>query len=290
MRSMTGYGHAEGMVEGFDFAIDVKTVNGRYLDVVTRLPRELAALEGKLKKRVQSMLKRGRVELYVSMTAQESDQFALNEALVDNYIAIARRAASRGIEGGLDMGTLLQLPGILLAKQVDFSSQQCEKALLELLDDALQGVVVERRDEGAALKKDLSERLQELERNMQRIEQGSTEVVDHYREKLSQRIEKLMPEQPADPARLAQEVIFYAEKADISEELTRLARHIKRFREQLEEGEGASVGKGLDFLCQEMNREANTILSKSQAGNLSDHALLAKTEVERIREQVQNVE
>ncbi|MEE8586492.1 MAG: YicC/YloC family endoribonuclease [Acidobacteriota bacterium] len=290
MQSMTGFGHAEGTVKGMDLAVEVKTVNGRYLDVITRTPREMAALENPLKKRVQSVLKRGRVEVYVNLTSQRSDQYELNGELVESYLEMARQAVSMGASGELGVSTILQLPGTLAPRGVDFGSEEVEEALLGILDQALQVVLQERRHEGAALKEDLEGRLRTVQSFLQEIESQSGNLTEHYREKLSQRLQRLRIEQPVEASRLAQEVLFYAEKADFSEEMTRLRRHLERFEEQIGQAAHESVGKGLDFLCQELNREANTILSKCQNVEISELALQAKTEVERIREQVQNVE
>jgi len=290
MQSMTGFGHADGTLQGLDLSVEVKTVNGRYLDVIARLPRELAALENPVKKRVQAALKRGRIEVYVNLSGQGPNQFELNGEVVESYLAMAREAGSMGAAGALDVSTVLQLPGTLSPRQVDFTSKEVEEALMSVLDEALQAVLSERRHEGAALKKDLSSRLQTLLEHLEEIESQGTGLTEHYREKLSQRVKRLEAEQPVEASRLAQEVLFYAEKADFSEEMTRIKRHLERFAEQMEEAADGSVGKGLDFLCQELNREANTILSKCQNVEISQLALQAKTEVERIREQVQNVE
>ncbi len=290
MQSMTGFGHAEGTVQGLNLAVEVKTVNGRYLDVITRTPREMAALENPLKKRVKSLLKRGRVEVYVNLTSQRSDQYELNKELVQSYLEMARQSASMGAGGELDVSTLLQLPGTLVPRDIDFTSEEVEKALLGILDQALQTVLQERRHEGAALKEDLEGRLQTLQSLLEQIESHRGDLTEHYREKLSQRVERLQAEKPVEASRLAQEVLFYAEKADFSEEMTRLKRHLERFQEQIGQAAHESLGKALDFLCQELNREANTILSKCQNVEISQLALQAKTEVERIREQVQNVE
>ncbi|HSR52857.1 MAG TPA: YicC/YloC family endoribonuclease [Acidobacteriota bacterium] len=289
MRSMTGYGHAVRSGGDLEIAVDIKTVNGRYLDIAPRLPKELAGLENPLKKSLQPALRRGRVEIYLNLTSKALDQYQLNEPLVENYLAVARRAGAQGVEGTLELNTLLALPGVLVPKEQDLADDRHQQQILEAVQEALEQVVEERRSEGATLKRDLAERLQRMSGLVESIEQKSEMVRDHYRKKLTERVERMAQDQPVDPARLAQEILYYCEKADISEEITRLRRHIERFSEQIEV-EDASIGKGLDFLCQEMNRESNTILSKSQAGDLSELALEAKTEVERIREQVQNVE
>ncbi|HSR68438.1 MAG TPA: YicC/YloC family endoribonuclease [Acidobacteriota bacterium] len=289
MRSMTGYGHAVRSGGDLEIVVDIKTVNGRFLDIAPRLPKELAGLENAIKKSVQPDLRRGRVEIFLNVTSKALDQYQLNEPLVENYLAIARRAGAQGVEGTLQLSTLLGMPGVLISREQDLEEREQEERIVEAVQEALQQVVAERQSEGETLKRDLQERLRRMSRWVDDIEKESEAVREHYRQKLTERVERMAQDQPVDPTRLAQEILYYCEKADISEEITRLRRHLERFAEQIEV-EDASIGKSLDFLCQELNRESNTILSKSQAANLSELALEAKTEVERIREQVQNVE
>lgn len=290
MRSMTGYGRAEASLPGFDLSVEVKGVNGRYLDTVVRLPRELAGAESSIKRAAQARLRRGRVEINVSLSMHSSDQFQLNEAMVDNYSELVQQASSRGVEGRLDLRTLFQLPGVLTSRQLDPADGDVERGVVRTTITALEAMVRERVDEGRTLEEDLRARSDVLQKILSDIEEGSDGMIEHYREKLHQRIERLAAEKAMDANRIAQEVIFYAEKADISEELTRLRRHRERFLTLIDEAGGESIGKSLDFLCQEMNREMNTILSKSPKVEISDRAVEGKAEVERIREQVQNVE
>ncbi len=290
MNSMTGYGHAEGIIEGIGIAVDVKSVNGKHLDVVTRMPRELNGLDVPIKKKVKNVLCRGRVEISIGLTAQSGDQYELNPLLVENYVTLASAAASAGVGGQLDLSTLLQLPGVVETRRVEWTEASTRDELLALIGTALDQVCEARRREGISVREDLLRHLATLEGVVAGIAAGADGLPEHYRDKLRRRIESFGAEESVDPNRLAQELIFYSEKADISEELSRLRHHTERFREHLDSDGENGLGKTLDFLCQEMNREMNTVLSKSQAVEISDLGVTGKTTIERLREQVQNVE
>ncbi len=290
MQSMTGFGQASGVVGGAQVRVEIKTVNGRYLDLKLRLPRELSSLEPAVRRLLDSRLHRGRVEVFFNLAWTSADQLEIQEPLVRNYQSAAATAQSLGIPGELSVSTLLQLPGVLAPAEQDFSAPEQEAQLLEVVSAALEQVVETRSREGTALRADLVSRLDELERVIEQVEPEAGKVTDHYRAKLEARLQRLVErEGVSDPARLAQEVLYYAERADITEELTRLRAHLGRFREVLANASG-SVGKNLDFLCQEMNREMNTIVSKSSLVDISALGVRGKVEIEKIREQVQNVE
>ncbi len=290
MQSMTGFGQASGRVGAAQVRVEIKTVNGRYLDLKLRLPRELSSLEPAVRRLLDSRLHRGRVEVFFNLAWTSADQLEIQEPLVRNYQSAAATAQSLGIPGELSVSTLLQLPGVLAPAEQDFSAPEQEAQLLEVVSAALEQVVETRSREGTALRADLVSRLDELERVIEQVEPEAGKVTDHYRAKLEARLQRLVErEGVSDPARLAQEVLYYAERADITEELTRLRAHLGRFREVLANASG-SVGKNLDFLCQEMNREMNTIVSKSSLVDISALGVRGKVEIEKIREQVQNVE
>ena len=290
MQSMTGFGRAEKLFEEVNVAVDIRTLNSRYLDFKARLPKELAFFEAGLRKEVQARLRRGRIEVYVSLTYTSTHQYELNEPVVRNYLALAEKTRSWGMDGALDLSTLFQCPEVIIARRLDSSSEPILNSLLETVREALDAVVVARRSEGAALKTDLENRIQNLEKVVEKVAGETGRVREHYREKLVQRLNELNAPQVLDENRLTQEVFFYAGRSDISEEVTRLRSHIGRFRQYLVETDHQEVGKSLDFLCQEMNREINTILSKSPLAEISEIAVEGKSEIEKIREQVQNVE
>ena len=290
MQSMTGFSCVEKFFEAVDVAVDIRTFNSRYLDFRARLPKELAFFEGELRKEVQSRLRRGRIEVCVSLAHTSTHQYELNESVVRNYLAIAEKMRSWGMDGALDLSTLFQCPGVITTRRVDSSSEPILNSLLETVREALDAVVVARRSEGANLKTDLENRIQNLEKVVERVAGEVVRVREHYREKLVQRLSELNAPRVLEENRLTQEIFFYAGRSDISEEVTRLRSHIGRFRQYLVESDHREVGKSLEFLCQEMNREINTILSKSPLAEISEISVEGKSEIEKIREQVQNVE
>jgi len=290
MRSMTGFGRANRSTEEMDLVVEIKTVNSRYLDLNLRVPRELNSLEQQLRKEVQSHLDRGRVELHFELHPKSGNHHDLNEALVENYLAVAEKVRSLGGKGELEVSSILQLPGVFAPREVELAPEGIQESLMETLREALEKVVKSRSNEGAALKKDFQGRLENLIGLTDRIAEEAEQILDHYREKLKKRVEKLSKEQHLDENRLAQEILHYADRADIAEEITRLRSHVSQFQEYLSGSEDEAIGRRLDFISQEMGREMNTILSKSPLPAISELAVEGKTEIEKIREQVQNVE
>ncbi len=288
MQSMTGFGRAEKSLERMDVIVEIRTLNGRYLDLKPHLPKGLLSHEPQLRKEVQSLLARGRVEVTVHLVPKASERYKVDQAAVQNYLALSQEIRSLGIEGQLDLNGFLQLPGVLTSlDSADGDSFASE--LLEVLRDALSQVVEGRAIEGKNLKTEIDNYLETLEQLLEGIRGGAEGVFSFQRQKLRERIDELDVEDTLDEGRLAQELVYYARRSDISEEITRLQSHISRFRDTSEDVT-KSIGKNLDFLCQEMNREISTILAKSPLADTSDLALKAKGEIEKIREQVQNVE
>lgn len=289
MRSMTGYGHAQRSVDAVELTLSIKTVNSRYFDFKARLPRELVSMEAEIKRRIQSQLQRGRVDLYVEL-GSSSGEYELNDAVVDNYMALADKLSARGIPGTIDLSALLTLPGMMSPRRSDLTSDAVAEALLEALDECLTQVVEARETEGRAIRAQLQERIERLRDEVERISRHTGQVKAFFESKLRERVEEVVNGTPLDESRLAQEVLYYCEKADISEEVSRLRAHLDRFASFLTGGSRGSIGKNLDFLCQEIHREVNTILSKSARAQISEIGVESKAEIEKIREQVQNVE
>ena len=290
MRSMTGFGQATRSTEEMDVAVEIKTVNSRYLDLNLHLPKALASLEPELRKEVQSHLNRGRMDVYLDLNLKSGSQYDLNEAVVQNYLLTAEKVRSLGVEGKLDVSTIFQLPGVVVPRQVDLSAGGLLHTIQEAFGEALEKVVSTRSSEGTALKQDLSNRIQNLERVTDSIAREAEQIPDYCSKKVTQRIEQLQQKGVVDQNRLTQEILYYADRADISEEITRLRSHLTHFQQDLNGSESTVIGRRLDFITQEMGREMNTILSKSPVAALSKLALEGKTEIEKIREQVQNVE
>lgn len=290
MLSMTGYGQSLRSIDDVNVAVEIKTVNSRYLDVNARIPRELSLLESDIRREVREKLFRGRVDVFIDVTANRTDQYELNEALAAHYLSLQERALSLGVEGGLDISTLLQLPGVLVPRQVNYAGEEILQSILEGVREAVTKVIEVRSREGAELRTDLESRVQKLSSITNDLAELTEEASTHYRRKLERRIADLDLDRPLDENRLAQEVLYYAERADIAEELTRLRSHVSQFQDLMEPNEEQVLGRRLDFICQEMGREMNTILSKSPLVASSELALEGKTEIDKIREQVQNVE
>jgi len=290
---MTGYGANSSSREDLSVTAEIRTVNHRFLDLHTRISREFLFLEGEIQKIVRNALDRGRVEIHVSIQRTGPSVFTVNEDLAKGYLEAASGLKENfDIEGKLDLKTVLNLPGILQSQ--DTVSEDMNDALTELtrscIRGALAGVLQMRRQEGALLHADMTRYVSGIEEGVERIETLSTTSAAETLQKLQERIAQLLTPSGAgiDPQRLAQEAALLADKSDISEEITRLKSHIGQFRLLMDSQEKA--GKKLDFLLQEFYRETNTILSKSGNLEIDNIAISIKNDIEKLREQVQNVE
>ena len=290
IKSMTGFGQGSADGENFKVRVDIRSVNNRFLDVHTRLPQELSSLEVTLKKQVQAALKRGRIDVTVVIEQTRQATFEINRPLVSGYLkALGELKSEFELQGDPSLELVAKLPGAI---QVSQDSGKLDEALVTGVIAAVSQAVVTltemRVTEGQGLAGELKNRLDNIESQLPVIESEAGRLPGVYREKLQRRLHDLVEGGQIDETRLAQEAVMLADRSDISEEITRLKSHISQMRDQLH-GED-EVGKRLDFILQEMNREANTILSKSSDLAISDAAIVIKTEVEKLREQVQNVE
>ena len=292
MKSMTGYGKA--MVAGDDFSVsvDLKTVNNRFLDIHLRVGSELASLEPSIKKRITSRLSRGRVDVTVSMERVAQIAYEINRPLIAGYVsALKQLQQDFDIGGELDINAIARIPGAVQPARNGIDDR-ITGALEQALDQALDELEKMREQEGDALKKELRERVQKIETLVPIIESSAAGLADAYRLRLQKRIGELLNRGgqviEIDPVRLAQEVAYLADRSDVSEEMVRLRSHLAQFQEALDAS--GDAGKMLDFLLQELNREANTTLSKSTDLAIKEAGLAIKAEVEKLREQVQNVE
>ena len=290
IRSMTGFG--QGSAEGQDFKVraDVRTVNNRFLDIHLRIPQEISSLEITLKKQVQAALGRGRVDLTVAVEQMRRAEFVLNRPLVSGYLAaLADLKSEFGLDGTPSLELVAKLPG---AVQVSQDSSNLNESLIAgvsaAVAQALASLAEMRLAEGQELAAELSARLNAIADQLPCIESEASKLPAVYRERLARRLQEVQGGVQLDEGRIAQEAVMLADRSDISEEIARLKSHIIQVREVIT-GE-SEVGKRLDFILQEMNREANTVLSKSNDLAISDAAIVIKTEVEKLREQVQNVE
>lgn len=291
MRSMTGFGRGEASGEFGRIVVEVKAVNHRFSEVVCRMPRQFAALEEQVRKLIQSQVSRGRVDAFVSWeaTSQARGVKVDKELAMAYYSALKELAGEIGSNTELTLDTLARLPDVLKVGEGEVTAEQLWPTLEAAVTGAVESLIAMRVREGGALALDLENRLVIIEALRATVAERAPQVVEEYRQKLSRRLEELLPQgQIVDPQRLAQEVALFADRSDISEELQRLSSHIDQFRQTLSEPE--AVGRKLDFLVQEIGREVNTIGSKANDGSVTSQVVAAKSEMEKIREQVQNVE
>ncbi len=278
---MTGYGSFEK--EGFK--VEVRSLNHKFLDVSVRMPSFLMEHEVTIRKMVRDAFERGKIDVAVSLTDKRQKKVKVNIELArEMYNAFAQIQQELNLPGSLDIGFLSGYRELLLTEE----SESNADALYGALKVAISIVDDMRKVEGAALDKDLRQRLEIVRERREGIEQFSKGTVLAYKDKLAKRISELLLSAPPDEARMAQEIAFIAQKGDISEELERLRSHIEQFGNFL--SSDASIGRRLDFLCQEMNREANTIAAKVDDVNIINLTLDIKSELEKLREQVQNIQ
>jgi uncharacterized protein (TIGR00255 family) len=290
LKSMTGYGRGAATGDTFSVVVEMRSVNNRNLDIHWRAPLELASLEIPLKKQVQAAATRGRIDVSISLTQTAEVHYEINRPLLRGYLAALRTIHEEfGLAGDIDLASVTRLPNVLQPMTTGGSlNDAIVSGVEEALTQALTALVAMRAVEGHELQKELLDRVERIEKQLLIIDANAGTIADFYRDKLRTRITELLDSAQLDEARLAQEVAYLAERSDITEEITRLRSHIPQLRELLMSG--TEIGKKLDFLLQETNREANTILSKSSELAICDAAIEIKTEVEKLREQAQNVE
>ncbi len=294
IQSMTGYGTVSLQNEGVTVAVEARTGNHRFLDLHVRLAREYGFLETEISQVVRGALRRGRVDINVAIQASIPAECLISLSTARGYLeAAARLRDELNVEGSLDLKTLVAMPGVLQS-QNPFSpepagtGEELRGLVLQGIRQALDTVLQMRRQEGQALAAEMNGYLRGIRERVAAVRAHMPAVLVEYRERLEERLKYLLPQVAPDPQRLAQEVALLAEKGDISEEITRLESHLDQYASML--GNGAEVGKKLDFLRQEMQREINTILSKTGNLEITRHGIAVKADIEKLREQVQNVE
>jgi uncharacterized protein (TIGR00255 family) len=293
IRSMTGFGRAQLELAGASFAVELRTVNHRHLDLSVRLPRALLGLEPELRRVLGARFARGKLDLVVSAPAGAAGaDVALDRAVAERYLAFAHAlSAERGVSAELRAAELLALPGVARVLEHALDEKAVGPALVSAVERAAAAAEEMRAAEGAALERELRQRLDSLRALGAAVAARSDEVVAAVRERLRKRAEQLREESGgADESRLLQEIVLAAERMDVTEEVTRLASHTDQFEAALAAGGAAPVGRKLEFLLQEMVREANTIASKAADAPIAHRVVDLKTELERMREQVSNVE
>lgn len=291
MQSMTGYGRSEVHNGHLSFSVEARSVNHRYLDVVVRYPRLYAPLEARMKQLVGTYFARGRIDITIvqQSNGDSGRALSLDHTLAQQYYqALQQLQEALHLPGTIDLGLILSLREILRVNEADEDAENAWVCLAQGLEDALQALKHMRLQEGAVLGDDLQERMQIIARHVDAIRQQVPLVVTAYRQRLEQRVQELFQQFALDPDRVNQEAILLAERTDVTEELTRLESHMQAFTRLLSASE--AIGRKGEFLVQEINREVNTIASKSNDAMISQYVVEIKSELERIREQIQNVE
>lgn len=291
VRSMTGYG--KGIAENSDarVTIEMKSVNHRYLDLNIKLPKKLNFLESTIRNKINESIFRGKVDIYITLD-EHSDacyQVSVNDGIASKYYeSISAMAEKLGIDNDLKASHLSRLPDVIELQEMEADEDSLKNLVLSALDIAVKQFVDSRISEGQRLQNDLTEKMDEMLSLVSNLEERSPKIIAEYREKLMSKVKELLEDSQIDENRIAQEVVVYADKICIDEEMVRLKSHVAETRAVFDLDK--EVGRKLDFLAQELNREANTILSKSTDVEIADIGITLKTLIEKVREQIQNIE
>lgn len=291
IRSMTGYGRSEMLSDSCRIAVEIKSVNNRYLDIGIKMPRQLNQLEAQIRAELKKYMLRGKVDVYISYEDLTESNMTVkyNDRIAKEYWKYFRQMADEfGIDNDIRVSSLARFPDVLVMEEEPADPEGIWENLEKVVHEAAQKFDESRIREGEFLCANMLQKLDEMLDHVAFIEEKAPELVERFRTALRDKVSELLEASNIDEARIAQEVTIHADKICVDEELVRLRSHIEATREELRIG--GSIGRKLDFIAQEMNRESNTILSKSDDREVSDHAIELKTSVEKIREQVQNIE
>ncbi len=291
MKSMTGFGRCEHVTKEYRLMVEIKAVNHRYLDVNLRMPKKLMFLDSAIRNFLKHYIQRGKVDLFISYEnyLERSASIRYNQKLAAEYVNYIRQmAADFGLEAEVNGYRLARFPDVLTMEEQTMDEAQLWEAVQEVLAGACERLVASRVEEGENLKQDLAKKLSVIAGLSEQIEERAPQILKEYQERLRTKVAELLGSVKLDEGRLATEITIFADRICTDEELVRLKSHVKSMTETMEQGDG--VGRKLDFIAQEMNREANTILSKSNDLAASQIAIDLKTEIEKVREQIQNIE
>lgn len=291
IRSMTGFGRCEIQSGEKKFTVEMKGVNHRYLDVNIRMPKKLYFFETAIRSYLKKYIQRGKVDIFVTYEDLSEGQMFLkyNETLAAEYLDYFRQMEEKfGLENDVRISALSRYPEVFTMEEQDVDEEELWNGLREALDGACIQFVSARETEGEKLKEDLIGKLDDMKAVVEKIEERSPQILSEYREKLEDKVKELLADTQIDESRIAAEVVLFADKICTDEEIVRLKSHIDHMKSTLQAGEG--IGRKLDFIAQEMNREANTILSKANDLTVSNYGIELKTEIEKVREQIQNIE
>ena len=290
IKSMTGYGKSNLSINLREYQVEIKTVNHRYIDVNIKIPKVISYLEEDVRKLISSKLKRGKIDISIVFENYNKNEnnISINTELAENYIKSFKELAEKqNINANIEVTEIAKLPEVLTVK-TDFNEEQIKLELLQTLENAVDQLICMRTNEGEKISKDIFDKISQIELKKEEISKLSTGLIEEYVVKLEARIKEILKTDDLDKSRLMQEVVIYADKCSIEEELTRLSSHIEQLRSLIETDEPS--GKKMDFIIQEMNRETNTIGSKSNSLEITNRVVDIKTILEDIREQIQNIE
>lgn len=291
IRSMTGYGKGILSIEGREYQLEIKSVNHRYLDINIKMPRTLSYLEEVVKKEISEKIKRGKVDVFVTFenNSQEGKNININKELAKIYInQLKELAEEENISSKIEVIDIARFPDILTIK-IDEKDEKIRNEIIQVTKEATDKIIEMKSIEGQKIAQDLLARIEKIENKIEEISKKSTGLIEEYVVKLEKRIKEILKTEEVDKTRLAQEVVIYADKCSIEEEITRLKSHIYQFKNLIADN-NETIGKKLDFIIQEMNRETNTIGSKANNLEITNGVIDIKTELEDIREQIQNIE
>ncbi len=291
LKSMTGFGRCEQVTDQYKISVEMKAVNHRYLDLGIRMPKKFSRFENAVRTFLKEYVKRGKVDLFISFEDYTESELCVryNQRLAEEYVDCFKKMEEAfGLPNDMTVSALARLPEVLTMEQVPEDEERLWEILSGALKEAAENLVHSREAEGEHLRQDLLEKLNYMEGLVAFIEERAPVILKEYRARLEDKVKELLDGSSIDEGRIAAEVVIYADKICVDEETVRLRSHIDSTKRELMQGE--NVGRKLDFIAQEMNREANTIISKSSDPAISDQAIALKTEIEKIREQIQNIE
>lgn len=291
VKSMTGYGRAVETVNGREFTVELRSVNNRYLDCTVKLPRSLTFSEDAVKQAVKATITRGKVDVYISVRSESAAdvQVTLNEAMVEGYLAAMQKMVSQyGVRDDVSVSVLSRMPEVFTVERGQVDEEQLLSDLMGVVHTALENYDAMRTTEGAAMEKDLRSRGDTILGLVSQVEAGSSQTVADYRTRLENKLKEVLANTAIDESRILTEAAIFADKVAVDEETVRLRSHLQQMNTMLTTG--GPIGRKLDFLLQEMNREANTIGSKCSDVALARIVVEIKAELEKIREQTQNIE
>ena len=291
VKSMTGYGRCVETVGGREFTVELRSVNNRYLDCTVKLPRALSFAEDTVKQAVKNAISRGKVDVFISMRSEGGSdaKVTLNAPLVEGYLSAMKEMAQRyGVTDDISVSTIARMQDVFTVEREEVDEEQLLKDLMTVVEGAIAGYDAMRAAEGAALEKDLRSRGETILELVSQVEAGSAETVAAYRTRLENKLREVLASTSIDESRILTEAAIFADKVAVDEETVRLRSHLDQMNRML--SSGGAIGRKLDFLLQEMNRESNTIGSKCSDVRLARIVVDIKAELEKIREQTQNIE